>query len=733
MKIRKTSLIRFFISLVLILPALCLVWVTFAQPQGDPVRCKKLMAVGERLQAELEQLQENLGNDECQGLGRIVCQRRINAKQLQIEANRQQIEIACAERQNPTPTATPTPAATPEPIPEESTACRNAKKLQVSLQEQQEKAQQRLNEEECSGPARTICVARVNRLAEQLRNNAKQIRVECFGETPVPAVLCPVVVPPGQAEDQVILETVSLLSTGGFKNPEFDTSSLVWAEQICGGAFHTWLSGKDPRYEWTPILNRTVELEDADVAISGTAINAHPSDEDVWFLHPFGNDLNFDVAPDSEYVRLTSPILKPDPGIHGTDNSICKARSQFGLNVSNVLHVEMDSGFVPDGYQAKEGDRVAVLGRWVVDCGHDSYGAEIHPPLLYLTARRNGPDSTVASIISRPFLVSQEFGDGGLYEHLVNELLKIYPPLLPFPLTKQVEARPQIIHRPFSGTKLFVVKIQPPTPRHDPRDQLVVSYQLLVRNGVTVKFFNFGDDAVGLGLVLDEAGYNLAPLPKRENRNISKAEITRVRDDIGQLIFHFQGAGSSLAQPFGAIVLQKGVDTDFYQMPTVTDPPPINTSVSQVNSIRIQPDDGQPWPIRGHITVQWKRSVPLDPIPLPRRPAEVTVPANVLWIDTGVSLQAGQHFRVQASGLWSNTGRPAKDPNGFEGFFHPGSLLPSANFASLIGRVGGVMFPVGESFAGTSPAGGTLFLSINDLPDTFADNQGTLAVSIVLQ
>jgi hypothetical protein len=131
------------------------------------------------------------------------------------------------------------------------------------------------------------------------------------------------------------------------------------------------------------------------------------------------------------------------------------------------------------------------------------------------------------------------------------------------------------------------------------------------------------------------------------------------------------------------------------------------------------------------IAIKWG-AMALDPIPLPTR-TEVTVSANVLWVDTGVTVQAGQHFRVQASGLWSNTGPPAKGPNGFIGFSHPSSLLPTANFASLIGRVGGVMFPVGEGFDGPSPRAGTLFLSINDLPDTFADNQGTLAVTIVLQ
>jgi hypothetical protein len=524
------------------------------------------------------------------------------------------------------------------------------------------------------------------------------------------------------------MEIQSLFGSPGYRNPDFDTSSREWAKTICRG--DTWLSGYNPAFEWMPVLSPDRELEDADVAASGIAVNAHKSQHDMWFTHPFGKDFNFDLATDPLYANLESPIFNIDLDPQGRDASICKARSQYGLDIHNVLHVEMESGFVPPDYEVQDGDRIALLGRWIVDCGHDDFGAEIHPPLLMLTARPSGADATNMSIISRPFLVSQRFGDGALYEHLVKQLFRVYPPLLPFPLTDQVEARPDTPLKPFSGIKLFNVVIRPPSPRHDPKDQLLVSYQLSARKGVEVKLYNAGDDAVGLAVVLNEIDYNVPDLPKKQNVNVSKKEITEERKDIGDLIFHFQGAGSSLAQPFGAIVLEKGVNTDSFEMLAGTDPPPITTSVSQANGIRIQPDDSQPWPIRGHITVRWNRANSGPAVFV--LPTKVTVPANVLWVDSGLVLRKGQRFTMRASGLWSNTGPPALGPDGFNGTLFPGTLLESANLGSLIARVGDQLFAIGESLDGTSPGDGKLFLAINDTPTTFGDNEGEMVVTIRL-
>ena len=92
----------------------------------------------------------------------------------------------------------------------------------------------------------------------------------------------------------------------------------------------------------------------------------------------------------------------------------------LNLGVPGVLGVEIDGAFVPRDYQAQQGDRVAVFGRWIVDCGHTDFQTEIHPSLMLTVARPTNAGTSV-KVISRPFLVSQEFGDGALRQHLEKD------------------------------------------------------------------------------------------------------------------------------------------------------------------------------------------------------------------------------------------------------------------------------------------------------------------------
>jgi hypothetical protein len=231
---------------------------------------------------------------------------------------------------------------------------------------------------------------------------------------------------------------------------------------------------------------------------------------------------------------------------------------------------------------------------------------------------------------------------------------------------------------------------------------------------------------------MNDVAYRPAPLPNKQNRNVSVKEIKESpRSDIADLIFHFQGSGSALANPYGAIILERGVDTDFYPMPVLVEPPQQSTPVANLNRVKFEPNDEQPWPIWGHIDLRWERGVVITH-PALQLPFVENVPANVLWVDTGLTLQKGQQFRIEASGSWSNTGPPSLGPNGFPGYLYPGTVLASASLASLIGKVGDVVFAVGGSFEGPSPSSGRLFLSINDTPDNFSDNQGSLSVAISL-
>lgn len=109
----------------------------------------------------------------------------------------------------------------------------------------------------------------------------------------------------------------------------------------------------------------------------------------------------------------------------------------------------------------------------------------------------------------------------------------------------------------------------------------------------------------------------------------------------------------------------------------------------------------------------------------------ISVPADVLWVDTGINLRKGDKFTIDASGQWSDGGEPIRywGPNGV-GESIPGTVVPSANLDALVGKVGDVMFQVGETYSSVSPSSGTLYLSFNDLPHSYPGNLGTVTVDV---
>jgi hypothetical protein len=111
----------------------------------------------------------------------------------------------------------------------------------------------------------------------------------------------------------------------------------------------------------------------------------------------------------------------------------------------------------------------------------------------------------------------------------------------------------------------------------------------------------------------------------------------------------------------------------------------------------------------------------------------VVVPANVEWVDTGIDVRASVAFflTMSASGHWTNTaGGQQVGAAGYGSLILPNAIAPAVPFASLIGRIDGAIFGVGENFRKRSPATGRLFLAMNDVAATFGDNSGELTVVI---
>src|SRR5438105_9591446 len=86
------------------------------------------------------------------------------------------------------------------------------------------------------------------------------------------------------------------------------------------------------------------------------------------------------------------------------------AAQRLGISARGFIEMEIDRGLLPEAYRPREGDRMAVWGRWIVDCGHSIFSTEIHPPLVLASARAVSADTTSVRLVGRAFLVSQDYG-----------------------------------------------------------------------------------------------------------------------------------------------------------------------------------------------------------------------------------------------------------------------------------------------------------------------------------
>jgi hypothetical protein len=414
---------------------------------------------------------------------------------------------------------------------------------------------------------------------------------------------------------QGILETT-------MSNASFDTSRPTWAKDIAGG--HIFLRDDSPRYEWTQVFNPSEQFEAEDAVISGTALLPDISTKDVPFTHPFGFDWECYIVPDPPYTSLLAPSntgIDPDTGqvleeTHEYHDATTYAATQFGLAVpKGVLGVETDQDLVPPEYRAHDGDRAVVIGRWIVDCGHPGYHTEIHPPLLFVTGRSMpGNKGTTSRIIIRPYLVGQEFGDGALRQHLFSEVEKA---LIPGG-SLHVEARPQILPKPFRGVHLFTFLVRPPTPQPAPNVPLFVSFHFTKRRGrgVALEIIQKDTETIEVVIAMNGDAYAPPPLPSKEDWTISVGDL---KDLSPEALADYSVAilAGLFVNPAGAAVLAKGLQTDRYATPQASSTLDgqnvvVTTADKLPNPTPVSEDDAQPFPLYGWLNVEWGH--PASPI-----------------------------------------------------------------------------------------------------------------------
>jgi hypothetical protein len=439
--------------------------------------------------------------------------------------------------------------------------------------------------------------------------------------------------PPGVSPPVAPQEILQINHT----NPAFAFTG-DWAKTIAGGKFPLHSD-----QEWKQVLAPKEDHEVGLVGASGWVIDPGPSHTDVPFDHPLLPDWEFGLAPDVQYQPLIAEGNKPANTFPGSEEEASQVHARaLGINAdSGLLGVEIDTGIVPVSFQqqVKPGSRAAVLGRWIVDCGHtfknDTFRSEIHPPLFMacanLQTEADGSIGTRVVFTSRPYLVSQKFtknpgdmyrddvpDDGFFTPHMLRELRNANT----FQ-SKLVEAHPKVKSHPFVGKQVahFVVK---PPPIHGvhagggPVRRLQVSFQFTVRSGCAVQVISTAPDTIDVLVVLTEAGYTPPPLPNKRDRLWSNDELAKLDAAAGTGIFGVQAlsnlfhqlTGDALGALVAGVVLSRGIQT------TELDPLPEVNVLDASSAVSVFADtlpagqgvvlnNHQPYPFFGWMDVHW--------------------------------------------------------------------------------------------------------------------------------
>lgn len=185
---------------------------------------------------------------------------------------------------------------------------------------------------------------------------------------------------------------------------------------VCGSdtyRFFEELAQHSPlEYEVAHRLGDVRTTGNAQAVVSGVVASSVVGSGDFPFDHTFGSDFNMDVAPDPAFADLAQLDGVPGGDLHvelgagllpHTDLPPGPATGQDWPDHSTVAQ-----GAIQPGYLPTVGDRVIVLGRWIVDCGHTNFSTELHPITFMAWSHTDG-DKTIVNFLYNPYYETQRY------------------------------------------------------------------------------------------------------------------------------------------------------------------------------------------------------------------------------------------------------------------------------------------------------------------------------------
>jgi hypothetical protein len=242
---------------------------------------------------------------------------------------------------------------------------------------------------------------------------------------------------PASGSQLVEFEKEAALAANGTV-PPVPKNPLEQVKETCGSETAAWgseLLTTPPseikvKNEWGDIV------AGKDMEISGTITSVIFSTADISIDHPFSRDFTFNIKLDEPYWPLARELGPGAPeGAPGNES------------VTHEIHVEMESGallhslpqragpesgedweilptepkvptlvvealeHLEGSYIPESGDRIAMKGRWILDCGHNDFHSELHPITFMAFGHQSGA-KTIVHVLSNPYRVTQLYGSG---------------------------------------------------------------------------------------------------------------------------------------------------------------------------------------------------------------------------------------------------------------------------------------------------------------------------------
>jgi hypothetical protein len=358
----------------------------------------------------------------------------------------------------------------------------------------------------------------------------------------------------------------------------------------------------DPQvtYEWAPVIpgpGVAAPIKQPEFFASGTVTGLDRSGLDFRPSHPFGFDTTWDFRVDTPFLEL----------IHNRPGD---------SNDGDAIHAELESGLYPDaqfGIVPTAGDRVAMKGAWILDCGHPPYEAEIHPPTFLAVARPEGTD-TVALAFSNPYRSSQLYGlaaDTTQFSDDTRFSAMDGTPFIRSLTLEVVEAAVGQIKQFELHSLLEATHLDPVTwfvcapPRPSPSARLQYSFRFVARSGVTISAATRGDS--GCLELHAEAGAGYKPfVPERLDHLWTWPEINSEASSQA-------GADVDVRQLIVDAVKAQGLPTDAVALrpetATIVDeymPLQPRGSASADSPTGVVGSDDQPFPFYGRVRIGWR-------------------------------------------------------------------------------------------------------------------------------